>query len=128
MIAWGNTLCYFFVFLLTKELFCVILIEIKKELERIGVFILKITTKDVSLVNPPSYETVLMTFNTAARNCYQSLNDKTDNIESAEALARKLIAIGHGSPIEMNNITFRIVADRSFLSQISRHRLLSLAV
>ena len=96
--------------------------------ERIGVFVLKITTKDVSLVNPPSYETVLMTFNTAARNCYQSLNNKTDNMESAEALARKLIAIGHGSPIEMNNITFRFVGDRNFLGQLSRHRLLSLAV
>ena len=96
--------------------------------ERTGVFILKITTRDVSLINPPSYETVLMTFNTAARNCYQSLNDKTDNIESAEALARKLIAIGHGSPIEMNNITFRFVGDRNFLAQLSRHRLLSLAV
>ena len=69
-----------------------------------------------------------MTFNTAARNCYQSLNDKTDNIESAEALARKLIAIGHGSPIEMNNITFRFVGDRNFLGQLSRHRLLSLCV
>ena len=83
---------------------------------------------DVSLINPPSYETVLMTFNTAARNCYQSLNGKTDNIESAEALARKLIAIGHGSPIEMNNIAFRFVGDRNFLGQLSRHRLLSLAV
>ena len=91
-------------------------------------FGLKITKRDVSLVNPPSYETVLMTFNTAARNCYQSLNDKTDNMESAEALARKLIAIGHGSPIEMNNITFRFVGDRNFLGQLSRHRLLSLAV
>lgn len=96
--------------------------------ERMGVFNLKITTKDVSLVNPPSYETVLMTFNTAARNCYQSLNNTTNNVESAEALARKLIAIGHGSPIEMNNITFRFVGDRNFLAQLSRHRLLSLAV
>ena len=93
-----------------------------------GCFNLKITTRDVSLINPPSYEAVLMTFNTAARNCYQSLDDKTDNMESAEALARKLIAIGHGSPIEMNNITFRFVGDRNFLAQLSRHRLLSLAV
>lgn len=49
-------------------------------------------------------------------------------MESAEALARKLIVIGHGSPIEMNNITFRFVGDRNFLAQLSRHRLLSLAV
>ena len=53
-------------FLLTITLFCDILMLIRKVNERTGVFILKITAKDVSLVNPPSYETVLMTFNTAA--------------------------------------------------------------
>ena len=104
---------FFFIFLLTGGSFCGILKGARKGKERTGVFVLKITTRDVSLVNPPSYETVLMTFNTAARNCYQSLNDATDSIESAETLARKLIAIGHGSPIEMNNITFRFVGDRA---------------
>lgn len=87
-----------------------------------------VETRKVELVNAPTYEDVLNTFNIAARNCYQSLNSNTDNKEEAEKLAEKLIKIGHGSPIEMNNITFHIVADRSFLGQLSRHRLLSLAV
>lgn len=86
------------------------------------------STRTVELVNAPSYEDVLNTFNIAARNCYQSLNNNTDNKEEAENLAERLIKIGHGSPIEMNNITFHIVADRNFLGQLSRHRFLSLAV
>ena len=126
----GKFLCYFFCSPIDSAFILWYTNRDKRRTrkERIGVLILKITTRNVSLVNPPSYESVLMTFNTAARNCYQSLNDKTDNIESAEALARKLIDIGHGSPIEMNNITFRFVGDRNFLAQLSRHRLLSLAV
>ena len=89
---------------------------------------MEIVKPKVELINPPSYEDVLDTFNHAARNCYKSLNEKTDNKESAEKLARRLISIGHGSPIEMNNITVKFVQDRAFLSQLSRHRLLSLAV
>lgn len=89
---------------------------------------MEIVKPKVELINPPSYEDVLDTFNHAARNCYKSLNEKTDNKESAEKLARRLISIGHGSPIEMNNITVKFVQDRALLSQLSRHRLLSLAV
>lgn len=74
---------------------------------------MEIVKPKVELINPPSYEDVLDTFNQAARNCYKSLNEKTDNKESAEKLARRLISIGHGSPIEMNNITVKFVQDRA---------------
>lgn len=88
---------------------------------------MQIVERKVELINPPTYESVLNTFNHAARNCYQSLNAKTDNKKAAESLARRLIKIGHGSPIEMNNITAHFIMDRSALSQLSRHRLVSLA-
>ena len=74
---------------------------------------MEIVKPKVELINPPSYEDVLDTFNQAARNCYKSFNEKTDNKESAEKLARRLISIGHGSPIEMNNITVKFVQDRA---------------
>lgn len=89
---------------------------------------MKIVKPTVELVNAPSYEEVLYIFNVAARNCYKSLNENTDNKESAEKLARRLISIGHGSPLEMNNITVKFVQDRSFMGQLTRHRLLSFAV
>lgn len=89
---------------------------------------MKIVERSVELINPIDYIKVLDNFNIAARNCYQSLNYANDNAVSAENLARRLIKVGHGSPIEMNNITVRIVGDRSFMSQLTRHRLLSFAI
>lgn len=89
---------------------------------------MNIVNPSVEFVYPPSYETVLMTFNTAARNCYKSATDNNNNMEDAEKLARRLIAVGHGSPIEMNNITVKIVADRSYMGQITRQRLSSFAI
>lgn len=76
----------------------------------------------------PSYEDVLMTFNKAARNCYQSETSDNANMESAEKLARGLIKSGHFATLEMNQIPVHFVADRSFLGQLSRHRLLSMCV
>lgn len=73
----------------------------------------------------PSYEDVLFTFRTAARNCYQSAKESNNNIEDTEKLARALIKAGHHSTLEFNNIPVKIVADRNFLGQITRHRLLS---
>lgn len=69
-----------------------------------------------------------MTFNKAARNCYQSETPDNANMESAEKLARGLIKSGHHATLEMNQIPVHIVADRSFLGQLSRHRLMSLCV
>lgn len=76
----------------------------------------------------PSYESILFTFRTAARNCYQSANESNNNIEATEKLVRALIKAGHHSTLEFNSIPVKIVADRNFLGQLSRHRLLSLCV
>lgn len=76
----------------------------------------------------PSYEDVLMTFNKVARNCYQSETADNSNMESAEKLARGLIKSGHHSTLEMNQIPVHFVADRSFMGQLTRHRLCSFAI
>ena len=76
----------------------------------------------------PSYEDVLMTFNKVARNCYQSETADNANVESAEKLARGLIKSGHHSTLEMNQIPVHFVADRSFMGQLTRHRMCSFAV
>ena len=73
----------------------------------------------------PSYEDVLMTFNKVARNCYQSETADNANMESAEKLARGLIKSGHHSTLEMNQIPVHFVADRSFMGQLTRHRMMS---
>ena len=76
----------------------------------------------------PSYEDVLMTFNKAARNCYQSETPDNANMESAEKLARGLIKSGHLATMEMNSIPVHFVADRSFMGQLTRHRMMSFCI
>lgn|SRR5574344_891750 len=89
---------------------------------------MNIVKSSVEFVYPPTYETVLMTFNTAARNCYKSETENNNNMKDAEGLAKRLISLGHGSPIEMNSITVKMVVDRAFLAQVTRQRLASFAV
>lgn len=85
-----------------------------------------IVKKAVELVNPPSYETLLNTVERAARNCYQSEDRIADG--SAEKIIRFLISNKHFSMIEFADLTFKLVMDRALLAQLSRHRLMTLAV
>lgn len=87
---------------------------------------MKIVERSVSLVYPQQYEQMLATVEAAGRNCYQSYAKQTDG--SAEKLIRKFIKADHGTPLEFADITVRIVADRAFLAQITRHRLASFCV
>ena len=61
----------------------------------------------------PSYEQVLFTFRTAARNCYQSATDKNNNYEDTERLVKALIKSGHTSTLEFNFIPAQIIGDRA---------------
>lgn len=85
-----------------------------------------VVKKAVELVNPPSYETLLNTVERAARNCYQSEDKIADG--SAEKIIRFLINNKHFSMIEFADLTFKLVMDRAVLAQLSRHRLMTLAV
>lgn len=82
--------------------------------------------KSVELVNPPSYETLLNTVERAARNCYQSEDKIADG--SAEKIIRFLINNKHFSMIEFADLTFKLVMDRATAMQLSRHRIMTLAV
>lgn len=76
----------------------------------------------------PSYEEVLFTFRTAARNCYQSATDKNNNYEDTERLVKALIKSGHCSTLEFNFIPAQIIGDRNLMGQLTRHRLLSFCI
>lgn len=75
----------------------------------------------VELVNPPSYEIMLNTVETAARNCYQSFDKMKDG--SAEGIIRALIKSGHEAMIEFADITVMLTTDRAVLAQLTRHRI-----
>ncbi len=55
-----------------------------------------LTKAEAHILNTaPSYEQVLFTFRTAARNCYQSATDSNNNYEDTERLVKALIKSGH---------------------------------
>lgn len=85
-----------------------------------------LTKAEAHILNTaPSYEQVLFTFRTAARNCYQSATDSNNNYEDTERLVKALIKSGHTSTLEFNFIPARIVGDRNLMGQLTRHRFLS---
>ena len=81
---------------------------------------MKIVKRTVDLINPIDYKTALNTVEQAGRNCYNSYNKMAEG--SAEKLIRMFVKVNHGSPLEFVDVTIRIVGDRAFLSQITRHR------
>lgn len=88
-----------------------------------------LTKAEAHILNTaPSYEQVLFTFRTAARNCYQSATDSNNNYEDTERLVKALIKSKHTSTLEFNFIPARIIGDRNLMSQLTRHRLLSFCI
>ena len=73
-----------------------------------------LTKAEAHILNTaPSYEQVLFTFRTAARNCYQSATDSNNNYEDTERLVKALIKSGHTSTLEFNFIPAQIIGDRA---------------
>lgn len=87
---------------------------------------MNIVKRSVELVSKQPYEEMIKENELAIRNCYKSEDKITD--DSAKRMVRMMITSGHEAMIEFSDLTFHIVADRALLSQLSRHRLMSLAV
>ena len=87
---------------------------------------MNIVERKVELVSKQPYDEMIKENELAIRNCYKSEDKITD--DSAERMVRMMIKSGHEAMIEFADLTFHIVADRSVLAQLSRHRLMSLAV
>lgn len=87
---------------------------------------MNIVKRNVELVSKQPYKEMIKENELAIRNCYKSEDKITD--DSAERMVRTMIKSGHEAMIEFADLTFHIVADRALLSQLSRHRLMSLAV
>lgn len=66
---------------------------------------------------------VLKRIERAGRTCYKSETAITFN--SAWAFVKRIIASGHGSVIEHESVTVRIICDRGVSHEIVRHRLAS---
>lgn len=82
---------------------------------------MEIAKRSVKMVNEPKYEELLDTVTRAGHNCYKA--ETVDTQEHKEKFIRGIIKRGHEAVLEFSNIDVHIVADRSFMGQLTRHRL-----
>lgn len=82
----------------------------------------------------PSYEIltdidgvkILKNLELAIRNCYKSEDKITD--ESYKKIVNHILSLNHLSTIEHESVTVRIICNRGFLAEITRHRVASFSV
>lgn len=88
---------------------------------------MKIIPASFEILDMASGSEILKKIELAGRTCYKSEDKITEN--SAEDFVRRIIIRGHESVLEHASATVRIIADRGFLAEISRHRVgISLSV
>jgi thymidylate synthase (FAD) len=87
---------------------------------------MKIVKRSVEMVNAPKYEELLDTVTRAGHNCYKV--ETVDTQEHKEKFIRGIIKRGHEAVLEFSNIDVHIVADRSFMGQLTRHRLMHFCI
>lgn len=85
---------------------------------------MRIVDQEVEVLYPRSLEEgneELKKIEIAGRNCWRSEGKATET--SYRDFAYRLMARGHGSPLEFGAIMFRIVTGRDVLAELTRHRI-----
>lgn len=79
---------------------------------------MKIIEPSFSIIDFP--DNALEKIERAGRICYQS-----ESKGLPEEFVRKLISLGHHTPLEMASVTVEIICDRGVMAELTRHRLAS---
>lgn len=87
---------------------------------------MKIIPASYEILDFPPESEILKKIELAGRTCYKSEDKITD--DSAKDFVRRIIKSGHESVLEHASATVRIIADRGFLAEITRHRIASFSV
>lgn len=88
----------------------------------------KIIEPSVEIVTDINPDTILKTIEKAARTCYKTENNISDDTTSAVKMITKLIEMGHTAMIEFADIHVKLITDTGVLKDLSRHRHCSFAV
>lgn len=88
----------------------------------------KIIEPSVEIVTEINPNTILKTIEKAARTCYKTENNISEDTSSAVKMIAKLIEVGHTAMIEFADIHVKLIADTGVLKDLSRHRHCSFAV
>jgi len=84
---------------------------------------MKLTRASYRILTPVDGQTILRRIEAAGRVCYKS--EELIDEGTAEKFCRMILARGHESVIEHENLSVRFVTDRGVTHEIVRHRLAS---
>lgn len=88
----------------------------------------KIVEPSVEIISNIDADRMLKTIEKAARTCYKTENNITEDTESAVKMITRLIDMGHTAMIEFADIHVKLTADTGVLKDLTRHRHCSFAV
>ena len=88
----------------------------------------KIINPSVEIVSEVNPDVILKTIEKAARTCYKTENNISEDTSSAVKMITKLIDLGHTAMIEFADIHVKLITDTGVLKDLSRHRHCSFAV
>ena len=88
----------------------------------------KIINPSVEIVSEVNPDVMLKTIEKAARTCYKTENNISEDTSSAVKMITKLIDLGHTAMIEFADIHVKLITDTGVLKDLSRHRHCSFAV
>lgn len=88
----------------------------------------KIIEPKVEIITEIDGDKILKTIERAARTCYKSEGNITEDTSSAVKMISKLIELGHTAMIEFYDIHVLITTDTGVLKDLTRHRHCSFAI
>ena len=88
----------------------------------------KIVEPKVEIITEIDGNKILKTIERAARTCYKSEGNITEDTSSAVKMISKLIELGHTAMIEFYDIHVILTADTGVLKDLTRHRHCSFAI
>lgn len=88
----------------------------------------KIVEPNVEIITEINGDKILKTIERAARTCYKTEDNISEDASSAKKMISKLIEMGHTAMIEFADVHVILTADTGVLKDLTRHRHCSFAV
>ena len=88
----------------------------------------KIVEPNVEIITEIDGNKILKTIERAARTCYKTEDNISEDASSAKKMISKLIEMGHTAMIEFADVHVILTADTGVLKDLTRHRHCSFAV
>ena len=82
----------------------------------------KIIEPSVKVITKLDGNQILKHIETCGRTCYQSYQNETEDVSSAEKMIAMLIKSGHESVLEHYSITIKMITDVGCYKDLTRHR------